>query len=99
MSDTESARDNGDECFLSRKQICVITGLSYPTLWAMICCREFPPARRISRNRVAWLKSEIVGWMRACPIQNYKPRDAATNSSSHPLVAAPKSTRRVRDPP
>ena len=64
--------DDDDEAFLPRKQVCALTNLCYPTLWQMICDHEFPPARRISRNRVGWLKSEVLAWMRSRPVQTYK---------------------------
>jgi predicted DNA-binding transcriptional regulator AlpA len=85
--------DDDDERFLSRKQICALTGLCYPTVWDLMRREDcaFPPARRISKTRVGWLRSEVLAWMRSRPVQNYKPRDA--------LVVAPKGTRRVRDPP
>ena len=69
-----STDDNDlDEAFLSRKQVCAIVGLSYVSVWELIRRRAFPPARKISRNRVAWLRSEIIAWMRSRPIQTYKP--------------------------
>jgi predicted DNA-binding transcriptional regulator AlpA len=75
-----STDDNDDEGFLSRKQICAITGLSYPTLWTMMRNNgEFPLARCISKNRVGWLKSEVTEWIRGRPVQTYKtqPKDEA----------------------
>jgi predicted DNA-binding transcriptional regulator AlpA len=73
MSDTKSSRDNGDECFLSRKQICAITGLSYVTLWQKMRAGQFPAARKLSANRNLWLRSEVLSWMRDRPPQSYKP--------------------------
>ena len=76
MSDAElpeSVRDDGEECFLSRKQLCAMVGLSYPSIWELIRRGAFPPARRISRARVAWLRSEIIAWMKSRPVQSYKP--------------------------
>jgi prophage regulatory protein len=67
-----STDDNDDEGFLSRKQICAITGLSYPTIWAMMREQQFPRARCISKNRVGWLKSEVTEWTRSRPVQTYK---------------------------
>ncbi len=40
-----------------------ITGLSRTTLWRMERRGEFPHKRRISKNAVAWLASEIKSWM------------------------------------
>ena len=66
-----------DEAFLSRGRVCELVGLSYPTIWELIRRRAFPPARKISRNRVAWLKSEITAWMRSRPCQTVKPPDTS----------------------
>jgi predicted DNA-binding transcriptional regulator AlpA len=71
-----SVRD-ADECLLSRVQVCALTSLSYPILWELMRAGEFPAARRISPYRVGWLKSEIIGWMRALPVQVYKPISSA----------------------
>ena len=77
MSNTDHNDDEG-EGFLSRKQICAITGLSYATLWQMMREERFPVARCISKNRVGWLKSELVAWVRSRPIQIYKHTESET---------------------
>jgi prophage regulatory protein len=68
---TNTTDDN--ERLLSRAQVCALVGLSYGTVWDLIRRGAFPPARRISRNRVAWLQSEILEWARTRPVQTYKP--------------------------
>jgi predicted DNA-binding transcriptional regulator AlpA len=66
--------DNDDyECFLTRKQVCTIIGVSYSVWWSMMCAGTAPLARKLSRNRVGWLRSEILSWMRSRPPQHYKP--------------------------
>jgi prophage regulatory protein len=69
---------NDTERFLSRDEVCQIVNLSYATVWDLLRRNGFPPARRISRNRVGWLQSEISQWMRTRPIQNYKPEAQMT---------------------
>jgi prophage regulatory protein len=83
MSDAElpitqfpGVRDE-DECLLTRKQVVAITGLCYPSLWQLMRAREFPAARLISKNRVGWLRSEVITWLRSRPVQVYKPPDSA----------------------
>jgi predicted DNA-binding transcriptional regulator AlpA len=68
-----NTNDGEADCFWPRRQLCEIVGLSYPCIWQLIRERDFPPARRISKNRVGWLKSEVIQWMRSRPAQSYKP--------------------------
>lgn len=77
MADITDNTDNDTERFLSREEVCALVCLSYPTVWELIRRKAFPPARKLSRNRVAWLKSEIVGWMRSRPVQTLKPPDTS----------------------
>jgi predicted DNA-binding transcriptional regulator AlpA len=65
--------DDDTERFLCRDEVCELAGLSYVTIWDLIRRGAFPPARRISRNRVAWLQSEVIAWMRSRPVQTLKP--------------------------
>jgi predicted DNA-binding transcriptional regulator AlpA len=83
--------DDDYECFLSRRQICTITGLSYPIVWDLIRRGAFPPARKISRARVAWLRSEISEWMRSRPVQNYKPEVQMNNQRFYTMGVIPRS--------
>jgi predicted DNA-binding transcriptional regulator AlpA len=75
---TDNDNDDDDcERFLSRKEVCEIVGLSYPTWWGMMCAGTAPRARKISANRVGWLRSEILEWMRSRPLQFYRPHDTS----------------------
>ena len=64
--------DDDLERFLSREEVCQPVSLSYVTIWELIRRKAFPPARKISCNRVGWLKSEVTEWMRSRPCQVYK---------------------------
>ncbi len=52
-----------DDRFLREPEVRRITGLSRTTRWRMERLGEFPHKRRISKNAVAWLASEIKSWM------------------------------------
>ncbi len=52
-----------DDRFLREPEVRRITGLSRTTRWRMERRGEFPHKRRISKNAVAWLASEIKSWM------------------------------------
>jgi predicted DNA-binding transcriptional regulator AlpA len=71
------ATDDDLERFLSRDEVCALVNLSYPTVWSMMCEGTFPVARRTSRNRVAWIRSEVLRWMRSRPPQSYKGMEGA----------------------
>lgn len=43
------------------------TGLSYTTIFKLEQAGLFPKRRRISANRVCWLKSEVEEWMKNLP--------------------------------
>ncbi len=52
-----------DDRFLREPEVRRITGLSRTTRWRMERRGEFPRKKRISKNAVAWLASEIRSWM------------------------------------
>lgn len=49
--------------FMREPEVKRVTGLSRVTRWRMEQRNEFPKRRRISRNGVGWLASEIQVWM------------------------------------
>lgn len=51
--------------FLRFPAIRARTGLSRSTIWRLERQGVFPRHRRISRNAVAWLETEIADWMRS----------------------------------
>ena len=54
------------ERFLSERQVAEMTCLGRTRRWQMERDGLFPKRRLISSNRVAWLESEVVAWMKAC---------------------------------
>lgn len=50
--------------FLSDPECEEISGLSRTTRWRMERRGEFPKRRQISPNRIAWLHSEVMEWVR-----------------------------------
>ena len=59
--------------FLSKPEVLSMAGLSHVTQWRMEKRGEFPKRRQISPNRVAWLESEILNWMKSRPVSNIGP--------------------------
>ncbi len=59
MHDTDQTADR----FMREPEVRRITGLSRTTRWRMERRGEFPRKKRISKNAVAWLASEIRSWM------------------------------------
>jgi prophage regulatory protein len=57
---------------VSRGELLRITGLSYPTIWKMMCEGTFPRPLKISKNRVAWLRSEVLAYLKNLERQTYK---------------------------
>jgi predicted DNA-binding transcriptional regulator AlpA len=62
-----------NERLMSRAEVCrFLGGVSYVTIWKKMGDGTFPRPLKISRNRVAWLRSEILAHIRALPRQTYK---------------------------
>jgi predicted DNA-binding transcriptional regulator AlpA len=61
-----------DERLMSRAEVCRFTDLSYPTIWKMMCEGRFPRPLKIARNRVGWLRSEVLAYIRNLDRQTYK---------------------------
>lgn len=51
--------------FLRFPSVRARTGLSRSTIWRLERAGSFPRHRRISRNAVAWLETEVADWMRS----------------------------------
>lgn len=43
--------------------VCERTGLSRSTIWRLERLGRFPRRRRLSANIVAWLETEVAGWI------------------------------------
>jgi len=58
---------------LKRKDVVQITGLCYTTIYNLEKHGKFPARRQLSPGRVAWMRSEVEGWLQrrmtagACP--------------------------------
>ncbi|WP_138379459.1 AlpA family phage regulatory protein [Luteithermobacter gelatinilyticus] len=48
---------------LNIKQVCEITSLSKVTIWRLERAGDFPKRHKISRNRIAWLHTDIQDWI------------------------------------
>jgi prophage regulatory protein len=57
-----------DELLWSIKMVVQKTGLSRASIYRYTARKLFPPPRRIGPNRVAWLATEVVGWIETCPM-------------------------------
>jgi prophage regulatory protein len=67
---TEEAR--AKTRLLSRREVMDITGVSYPTLWSWMRQGKFPRARKLGNLKVAWVESEITGWIHDLPTKKLK---------------------------
>jgi prophage regulatory protein len=52
-----------DLSFVSMRQAQEITTLSRSSLWRLIRRRRFPEPRRLSQNRVAFVRAEVLDWL------------------------------------
>lgn len=53
---------------LKRKDVVALTGLCYTTIYNMEKRGEFPARRQLSPGRVAWVRSEVEGWLQRCMV-------------------------------
>ena len=96
--------------FLSRKQVCTIVGVTYPSLWTWVRAGHFPPGRKLgigegNRNKIVWVESEVIHWMETRPVQLPKgtvkvygqptePTAVTSKTSPEPEVRKVNKTRR-----
>ncbi len=52
-----------DDKLLTMPEVEALTRLSKPTVYQMIRERRFPKQVRLGPNKVAWLRSEVLGWI------------------------------------
>lgn len=52
-----------DDTLLTMPEVEALTRLSKPTLYQMIREDRFPKQVRLGPNKVAWLRSEVLGWI------------------------------------
>lgn len=56
---------------LSKAEILVLTGLSFPTIWQWMRDGRFPRARVLG-GKSCWLSSEVDAWITALPVRRLK---------------------------
>jgi predicted DNA-binding transcriptional regulator AlpA len=56
---------------LSKREVLAIVGVSYPTLWSMMCANTFPRSRKVG-GQSKWLSSEVAAWLAALPRSRLK---------------------------
>jgi predicted DNA-binding transcriptional regulator AlpA len=61
---------------LSKQEVLVKVGLSYPTIWQWMRSGKFPRSRQLG-GKVAWLSDEVDQWIAARPVQPLKGDNAA----------------------
>ena len=52
-----------DDTLLTMPEVEALTRLSKPTVYQMIREGRFPKQVRLGPNKVAWLRSEVMGWI------------------------------------
>ena len=60
-----------DARLVSRDEVLVRTGMSYPTLWAWMREGKFPRSRDVG-GRAMWLASDIEAWIVNRPLRKLK---------------------------
>ena len=68
--------------FLRIRHVMQLTGLSRMTIYRLELAGEFPKRRRLSKNSVAWLDTDIAQWAESRPISPLRRTAAATTSGS-----------------
>ena len=58
--------------FLRIGQVMQLTGLSRMTIYRLELAGEFPKRRRLSKNSVAWLDTDIAQWAETRPISRLR---------------------------
>ena len=77
-----SIHRNNDMKFLRIGQVMQLTGLSRMTIYRLELAGEFPKRRRLSKNSVAWLDTDIAQWAESRPISQLRGRAGTTTSGS-----------------
>ena len=58
--------------FLRIGQVMQLTGLSRMTIYRLELAGEFPKRRRLSKNSVAWLDTDIAEWAESRPVSHLR---------------------------
>jgi prophage regulatory protein len=67
--------------FLRVRHVMRVTGLSRMTIYRLELAGEFPKRRKLSKNSVAWLDTDITQWAESRPISRLKGTVGATARS------------------
>lgn len=74
--------------FLRIGQVMQLTGLSRMTIYRLELAGEFPKRRRLSKNSVAWLDTELAQWAESRPVSRLRGTGGTpTRSDGHPVAA------------
>lgn len=52
-----------NDTLLTVEEVAALTRLSKPTIYKLVKRGEFPQQLRLCANKVAWLQSEVAGWI------------------------------------
>ena len=70
------------ERLIRRPDVEALTGLSRSTIYAYMQRGEFPRPRRIGRQAVGWIESEIEAWVMSRDLAGPKPKGPIPGSPS-----------------
>jgi predicted DNA-binding transcriptional regulator AlpA len=60
---------------LDRKELLAKTGLSYPTIWALMRKGDFPHSRAVG-GKTVWIEAEVDAWIVRLPRRQLKGESA-----------------------
>jgi predicted DNA-binding transcriptional regulator AlpA len=61
-----------DERLMSKTDVMIRVGVSFPTIWKWMLEGKFPRARALGGVKTCWLASEVESWLANLPIQPIK---------------------------
>jgi predicted DNA-binding transcriptional regulator AlpA len=70
----EIRKPAGSDKLLTKRDLLERVGVSYPTIWKMMCAGTFPRSRAIG-GKLVWLESEVNEWIAALPLTALKGDD------------------------
>lgn len=62
-------------------EVLALTGLSRNTVLASVRAGGFPPPRRLSASRVAFLRGEVMSWLESRPVAVCRAADEAPSDA------------------
>jgi predicted DNA-binding transcriptional regulator AlpA len=67
----EAHQSQGPPRLMSKAEVLVVAGCTYPTLWKMMREGNFPRSRVLG-GKSMWLSTEVDAWMAALPVRRLK---------------------------